>query len=340
MISTVTEAAFVERRTADWNDLDELTRLVAYQSIRALTDKQVTSLSPLYLNACADLSRARASRYSAPLIEYLEALTASAHSVVYGAYARDGETGPRSRRLERAITAFPRAVRARWRSVLLAALLFFVPFAFGVVMTLRHPDFALRLVPGATLEELAKVYAQGFASGRDVGESTGMAGFYVNNNVGIALRCFALGVFGGLGSVFFLVDNGLATGAILGYVASQGAGDNILTFVVGHSSLELGAIVLSGAAGMSLGWSVVAPGDRTRLEALQATAQDVVIIVFGAAVMLLMAAAIEAYWSSSAASAEVKRAWGGTMLIAVLLYMTLVGRGSGPHMAPREAPWT
>ena len=76
-----------------------------------------------------------------------------------------------------------------------------------------------------------------------------MAGFYVNNNVGIALRCFATGLFFGVGSAFYLVENGLATGAIMGYVASHGAGDNILTFVVGHGSLELGAIVLAGGAG-------------------------------------------------------------------------------------------
>ena len=46
-----------------------------------------------------------------------------------------------------------------------------------------------------------------------------MAGFYVNNNVGIALRCFATGLAFGLGSAFYLVENGLATGAIMGYVA-------------------------------------------------------------------------------------------------------------------------
>ena len=40
--------------------------------------------------------------------------------------------------------------------------------------------------------------------------------FYVYNNVGIALRCFALGIFGGLGSAFYLVQNGLSIGAILG----------------------------------------------------------------------------------------------------------------------------
>jgi uncharacterized membrane protein SpoIIM required for sporulation len=135
------------------------------------------------------------------------------------------------------------------------------------------------------------------------------------------------------------VDNGLSIGAILGYVASQGAGDNIITFIVGHGSLELGAIVLSGGAGMTLGWSMVAPGERTRLASLQAAGREVVVIIFGAAVMLLMAAGIEAYWSSSSLSSDVKRGVGGAMFVVVALYMALVGHR--PRAASEEpAPWT
>jgi uncharacterized membrane protein SpoIIM required for sporulation len=330
VISTVTESAFAQRRQTDWNRLDELTRLVSERGISVLSPQQVVDLAPLYSNACADLARARAARYSAPLIEYLQGLTAAAHAIVYGAYARQGGSGLRSSRVRDALEAFPRAVRNRWKPIVLAAVLFFVPFAIGAFATLRHPELALKLVPGDTLQQLTEAYAKGFSEGRSVGASTGMAGFYVNNNVGIALRCFALGIFGGVGSAFFLVDNGLSIGAILGYVASQGAGENILTFVVGHSSLELGAIVLSGGAGMSLGWSVVAPGERTRLASLQAAAREVVVIVFGAAVMLLMAAGIEAYFSSSALSAPLKRAFGGAVFLAVMLYMTVVGRSSRP----------
>jgi putative Ca2+/H+ antiporter (TMEM165/GDT1 family) len=86
---------------------------------------------------------------------------------------------------------------------------------------------------------------------------------------------------------------------------------------------------------MSLGWSVVAPGDRTRLAALQTAAREVVVIVFGAAVMLLMAAGIEAYWSSSALSSTVKRSLGAGLFLAVALYMTLVGRGDASNTRAR-----
>jgi uncharacterized membrane protein SpoIIM required for sporulation len=154
-----------------------------------------------------------------------------------------------------------------------------------------------------------------------------MAGYYVYNNVGIALRCFALGIFAGVGSAFYLLQNGLSIGAVFGYVASQGAGANIATFIVGHGSLELGAIVLSGGAGLSMGWSVVAPGELTRVASLQRRARALLVVVAGASVMLLMAALLEAFWSASDAPPWVKLTVGGTLLLSVLGYVFLVGRG-------------
>ena len=132
----------------------------------------------------------------------------------------------------------------------------------------------MRIVPESQLRPLAEAYRQGFEAGRGAGLDAAMAGFYVNNNVGIALRCFATGLFLGIGSAFYLVENGLATGAIMGYVAAHGGGANILTFVVGHGSLELGAIVLAGGAGLSLGWSIVAPGELSRVASLQVDGQE------------------------------------------------------------------
>jgi uncharacterized membrane protein SpoIIM required for sporulation len=224
--------------------------------------------------------------------------------------------------------AFPRAFRKHRRVMALAFALFFVPFFGGLFATLAHPDFAFRVAPEALLRPLTEAYAKGFDAGRAASENAQMAGFYVNNNVGIALRCFAVGIFGGIGSAFYLIENGLATGAIFGYVASQGAGGNILTFVLGHSSFELGAIAIAGGAGLMIGWSFVAPGDKTRLAALEEAGKDAVVLVSGAAIMLFMAAAIEGFWSASAVPSLVKRIVGVVMFLIVALFLAFVGRGN------------
>jgi uncharacterized membrane protein SpoIIM required for sporulation len=329
LVSALTERAFAGRRQRDWDQLDSLVRAAQGKGLRTLLPEQIALLSPLYRDVCADLARAEAARYSAPLVDYLQGLAAAAHAVLYGHNrGRWSVSGGRGSSLRVFVEAFPRAVRRHKGAMLLAFLLFFVPFFAGLLATLDDPGFAVRIVPEAQLRPLVDAYKEGFSSGRATGLDAAMAGFYVNNNVGIALRCFATGLFFGLGSAFYLVQNGLSTGAIMGYVVTHGAGDNILTFVVGHGSLELGAIVLAGGAGMALGWSVVAPGDRTRVAALQATAKSVVVIVFGAAVMLFMAAAVEGFWSSSSLPAIVKRSVGGAMFVLVMAYIVLAGRGS------------
>ena len=185
-VSAVTERAFAEHRQNDWELLDVLARRVGSKGVKSLTVQEVTRLSPLYRDVCADLARAQAARYSAPLVDYLQGLTASAHTVMYGV------PRPMSLRFAGPVTAFPRAVRRHWRAMSVAALLFFVPFLAGLLASLSDPSFAFRIVPQAMLEPLTEAYSKGFDGGRAAGEGTMMAGFYVQNNVGIALRCFAL----------------------------------------------------------------------------------------------------------------------------------------------------
>ena len=328
VIAGVTESAFAARRQRDWDELDALARRATRRGLDALAPEEVIRISPLYRDVCGDLSRAQASRYSAPLVEYLQGLTASGHSLVYGAHARARRAAKGASPRARAVLfAFPRAVRRHSGAMTLAFALFFLPFFAGLLGTMHDPSFAFRVVPEAMLRPLTEAYARGFDQGRDTGEGVMMAGFYVNNNVGIALRCFALGVFGGVGSAFYLVQNGLSIGAVLGYVASQGAGGNILTFIVGHGSLELGAIVIAGGAGLGMGWSLVCPGEQTRLASLQSIAKDVVVIVCGAAAMLLGAAGIEAFWSASSVGDSIKRGVGIAMFVTVVAYLALAGRG-------------
>ncbi|HLK40379.1 MAG TPA: stage II sporulation protein M [Polyangiaceae bacterium] len=329
--STLSEAAFTTKRKRDWDRLDALVRTAQARGVSKLEATRIGELSPLYLDVSADLSRATAAPYGAPLVAYLQALTAAAHSVLYGRRVRAGpwtSLPGRALRLRVALEVFPRAVRRHRSAVLVAFLLFFVPFFAGLFAELYNPGFAVRIVPESQLRPLAEAYRQGFASGRAAGMDATMAGFYVNNNVGIALRCFATGLFAGLGSAVYLVENGISTGALMGYVVTHGGGPNILTFVVGHGSLELGAIVLSGGAGLALGWSLVAPGDKTRVESMQAAGRSVVPIVFGAATMLLLAAAIEGFWSASSVPSIVKRVVGAAMLAVVLTYVLVAGRRS------------
>ena len=319
----VTERSFVERRQGDWLSLEECLG----PSIMRLLPTQVAMLAQLYRNACADLARAEAAQYSAPLLTYLQELVARAHARIYDLHARE----KRRRTVRRqdvflTLTSFATAVRKHHVAIWIASFLFFGPFILSALYTLKNPGFAGNFVSHEQLRDLADAYAQGFEGGRAFDADAHMTGFYVNNNVGIALRCFALGVFGGFGSAVYLLYNGLATGVVFGYITSQGNGANIITFTIGHSAFELGAIVIAGAAGLALGWSFVRPGDLSRSESVRRSGKSVLTLVFGAAIMLLIAALIEGFWSSSSIPTEIKRAVGIGNLLLILCYFIFAGR--------------
>jgi uncharacterized membrane protein SpoIIM required for sporulation len=310
---------FVAARTRDWQELDRL--LGGGEGLGARDGAAISRTAALYRALCTDLMRARAARFTPDLTAHLDALAARAHAALYGAqpfrvpgiaafFTRD----------------FPRALRANRRAFAIACALFFIPFAVGCLGALRSEDFAQKVLPGPALEHMARMYADGFGDGRDAGTDTGMAGFYVWNNVGIAFRCFATGVLFGAGSLFFLVYNGLFTGVVVGYVMAAGHGANIWTFMCSHAPFELGAIVIAGGAGLQMGYALVETGGLTRTGSLRRAAPDIARQVLGAAAMLLIAALLEGFWSPSALPPPIKWTASGLFTILIVLYLSLAGR--------------
>jgi uncharacterized membrane protein SpoIIM required for sporulation len=141
------------------------------------------------------------------------------------------------------------------------------------------------------------------------------------NNISIAFQCYVTGILFGLGSLFFLLSNGVYGGAIAGYVTARGYGGTFFSFVATHSAFELTAIVISGGAGLRIGRSVLLPGRLPRLLSLQIAARETSTLIFGAAVMLVIAAAIEAFWSSAAwVSPQAKLACAAACWMLVILF--------------------
>jgi uncharacterized membrane protein SpoIIM required for sporulation len=310
---------FVAARKPDWDELDAL--VGAGDALHLKDGAGISRVAALYRSLCADLMRSRAARYTPDLGGYLDALAGRTHATLYGAQPFHAPS------LVALFTRdFPRALRANWRLFAVACALFYLPFVVGLLGSLGSDDFAMKVLPGPVLEEMSSSYSRGFGAGRDAGSNTGMAGFYVYNNVGIAFRCFATGILFGAGSLFFLIYNGLFTGAVVGYVMSAGHGGNIWTFMCGHTPFELTAIVIAGGAGLQMGYSLVDTGGLTRVGSLRRAAPAITRQILGAGMMLLIAALIEGFWSPSSAPAPVK--WGVSFVFTVLvvLYLALAGR--------------
>jgi uncharacterized membrane protein SpoIIM required for sporulation len=156
-------------------------------------------------------------------------------------------------------------------------------------------------------------------SGRGGGEGSLAAAFYIANNVGIGFLTVATGVFLGAGPLFFVVENGLSLGAISGYVTAKGAGAQIGRFVLAHSVFELTGLILSGACGLLLGWTILKAGRYTRAAALRASMDSFLPLLAAAALLTFLAAFLEAFIATSSLSV------GGRALIAGGALLVLVG---------------
>ncbi len=321
---------FVAARSADWKELDRIL-LQDGESLAKKDGAAISRLAALYRSLCTDLMRARAARYTPDLTGYLDALAARAHATLYGAEPF---------RVPDVVSffthEFPRALRANGRLFAVSCALFFLPFVVGLAGALASEDFATHVLPSAALQHMAEMYSKSLEAGRDAGTDTGMAGFYVYNNVGIAFRCFATGILFGAGSLFFLVYNGLYTGTVVGYVMSAGYGGNIWTFMCGHAPFELTAIVIAGGAGLEMGYALVETRGLTRIGSLRRAAPSIARQILGAASMLLVAAVIEGFWSPSSLPPPVKWTASGLFTLLVILYLALAGRS--PRRAPQEQP--
>ena len=282
-------------------------------------------VAALYRRACEQLALARARSYPSYIVDRLERLTSDGHQVIY----REHDFGV-ARIRSMLTTDFPRAVRQQKWYVAAAAALFLLPTIVVGLIVYWHPELILSVVSPDTAAQFEQMYspsAESIGRVREASTDWMMFGFYIRNNIGVAFQCFAGGLFAGLGSLFFLFYNGAYGGAIAGYLTERGMSSTFYSFVATHAAFELTAIVLSGAAGLRIGHALLAPGRRTRREALVEATRDSAVILYGVAAMLLVAAGIEAFWSSARWLAPaVKYSAAAACWIAVLAYLTLQGR--------------
>lgn len=278
--------SFVHRHLPEWQRLEALSSGAA-----SLTGAEVDELVRLYQAASSHLSIAR-TRYRDPdLVAHLTRVVATANAVLHRQ-----RTMTAARIREFVTVRLPMAMwRVRWSTLVVAATA-----AAGVVFALVW----IGSTPGAIEYAMPEEYRQYFVE--EAFES-----YYSEypawlfairlffNNAFIALRMFGAGIAAGLPSVAIAALNGWNVGVAGAVMADAGRAWTFWRLILPHGLLELTAIFLAGGAGVHLGWTLVAPGDRTRPEALGEEGRRAGIVALAAAAMLFLSALIEAWITPS-----------------------------------------
>jgi len=289
------------------------------------TKEQLLRFPQDYRRLCQNLALAKSRQYSMNLISYLNDLVQVGYQNLYGS-----QLNTRKSMLEFFAFGFPAALRSNGAVLWVAAAVFVLPYIALMIGCWLNDELIYSLMDPSQVRLMESMYEpslDSFGRERQSDSDVFMFGYYIYNNIGIAFRCFATGIFAGVGSLFTLGFNGLVIGGVSGHLTNLGYGVTFYPFVVGHGSFELTAIVFSGAAGLKLGYAIIAPGKLSRKQALFQAASDAIKIMYGVFVMLLIAAFIEAFWSSSSnVPNSIKYLVGAALWVFVFYYCFFFAR--------------
>ena len=326
MTAAASARSFRAAREEEWRRLEDILTRAEKGSVRSLSDEDLLALPVLYRGALSSLSVARETSLDLELINFLEGLCARAYFFVYGVRTSAG-----SRLAAFFSQDWPAAVRGMWRETLVSFAITLIGLAAGYLLvtgdsgwfdSLVGPEMAQGRDFNATTASLREtLYHDEGGQGLSA-----FATFLFTHNAQVSIMSFALGFAFGVPTAMLLIYNGAMMGAFLALFSANGLGVEMGGWLIIHGSTEMYAIILAGAAGFRIGWSVVFPGEESRLEAATAAGRSAAIVMAGVVVMLMCAGLLEGLGRQLVTSDIARYAIGIAMLVFWCAYFYLPRR--------------
>lgn len=306
---------FVSAHRDEWRRLEQLVDRV--RRPRRLRGPEVDELVELYQRTATHLSIVQSRSPDPQLLARLSTLTARARSAVTGTHS------PAWRDVTRFFTVtFPVVVyRARWWWVGAAAGFLLVAFAVGAWVA-GEPRVQTAI---AAPEEIRQLVSRDFAEYYSSNPATSFAARVWTNNAWLAAAALVSGILLGLPTLAILVTNATHVGVAGGLLAANHRAGLFFGLILPHGLLELTAIFVAAGVGLRLGWTVVDPGARSRVDALAEEGRAAVSVALGLIVVLLVSGAIEAFVTPSPVPAWARIGIGLLAEASFLGYVIVLG---------------
>lgn len=317
---TVTAERFVAKKRETWEQFRATAIRMERLGVDALGPGQIPEFAAQYREVAADLARARTYHVDPSVIDYLQRVVSAGHNALYRARGRQ-----RTPLAQPLLRDFPAAVVQSWQYVVLGFLLFMIPAAVGYVMIRERPALAEEIVSPVMIQRAEEAserqlegrsYAQEGRAERPI-----VSALIMSNNINISFLVFAGGLTAGLLTAWLLFTNGMMLGTGMAVFHNYNVLGYLLTFVAGHGVLELTAIFISAGAGFRLAKALIAPGDRTRMDALIVEGRIAGRMIGAVVTLLAIAGTIEGLLSTSNAPAIWKYGVSAATSVFLILYL-------------------
>lgn len=300
-------------RGPEWARLRELSRR------RRLSGADADELIVRYRAASADLADIKTSIGRSPYGDHLSSLLSRARLRLTGVPQNPLRQVPRFFLLQ-----LPAALyRVRWLTLAIG-LAFVGIVALVAAWVTSDPALVAALGDEAQLRTYAE---ESFTRYYTDNPAAVFAGTVWTNNAWIAAQCVLFGVTG-IWPVYVVVQNAVSLGVAAAVMFSFGRGNIFLQFIAPHGMLELTCVFTAAAAGLQIFWAWIAPGPRSRGEALAAAGRSLGTIAVGLVFALALSGVVEGFVTPQPWPWPVKVMLGALAFAAFLVYMLVVGRAA------------
>lgn len=312
---------------------DEWDRLAALAKKRRLTGREADELVGRYQAGISQLSAIKTTAGSTALGDRLSVLLSSARLRFTGAGENVMAQLPRFFVLQ-----LPAALyRLRWLTLAIAIATALVAGLYAA-WVLADPRVLASFGSDA---ELRRVVEHDFVDYYSSNPAASFTGQVWTNNAWIAAQCIAFGITG-IYAPYIMLQNAMNLGVTGAIMFAYGKGDVFFLYIAPHGLLELTAVFVAAAAGIRIFWAWVAPGPRTRGQALAEDGRALVTVVVGLVAALLVSGVIEGFVTPTSWPWPVKIGIGALALAAFLAYMIVLGgraarRGETGDLAETDA---
>ena len=299
------ESSFIRQNKEKWKE---------FERILDNKYKDPDKLDDLFVQITDDLSYSRTFYPNRSVRVYLNGL---AQKIFFSIYK--SRKSRRSRLVHFWTDELPQLVLESRREFRLSFLLFLLSFLIGVLSSAMDPDFARIILGDAyiemTLENIQSgdpmaVYKERGAFGMSIGITA--------NNLFVAFLTFVSGVFFAIGSIGILIRNGVMVGVFqYFFIERELFWESFLTIWI-HGTLEISAIIIAGAAGITMGKGLAFPGTLSRLKSFQLSARRGLKIMVGIAPIFVIAGFIEGYLTRHNDTPEILR---GAFILLCLAFV-------------------
>ncbi len=313
------ETDFIQKGSGRWLRLSELTSKGVTK--HSLSGAELDELLVLYLQVSKDLALARTQDANYAIQLRLNDLVLQAYGVLY----RRPKKSIVSVGMD-ALKVTAQSVRRRAVFVWIAASLFILFSILTAVFSANsHAVKEVLLPPG--MAQNAQAWLKGFPP-RSSAESGSAMGMYASNNPLASLLGAGLtaGTFG-FGALTVLFENGANMGVLAMMMAKAGKLPFLLLSIFPHGVPELSGFMISCGSGMSVGWALLCPGNKTRIQSVLEAGKDAVPMLAASVVLMWIAAPIEGWFSYDPRIPLVaKGVFGAVEVVAWGLFWTFCGR--------------